>query len=433
MYWFLDDQNVVLYVGKAKNLKRRLQQYTQLTRLSPKIEAMVRTAIKVKWQKLESDLEALLIEAELIRLHQPTYNTLLKDDKTPLYIWITAERFPRVQTLRKKEIELLTHPGTILGPFPSGYQVKEVLKIARAIFPWCNATGNELHTYQDRPCFYYHLQLCPGACVGRIDKATYQQQVKQLVLFLRGKKKTVLIQLKQQLKSAARDQHYELAAEIRDKIQLIEVVTAKKYSLHPTLVLPNLTNTLREQGLLELRKLLTLYQHLPKTIPMSRIEGYDVSNTSGKLASVSMVTFVNGQPAPEKYKLFNIKTIDTPNDYQMIQEALLRRQNHPEWGRPDLVVIDGGKGQLRSALQVWRWHTPVISIAKDPDRIIIPTPIERQDDQKRPDSQKPRLSYHLITLPEHHPTLTLIQHIRNESHRFSKKQHTRRRLKNLFQ
>lgn len=427
MYWFLDNQNAVLYVGKAKNLKRRLQQYTQLNRLPNKIAAMVHSAVKVKWEKLESDLEALLIEAELIRLHQPTYNTLLKDDKTPLYIWITAELFPRVQTLRKKEIELQSHRGTILGPFPSGYQVKEVLKIVRAIFPWCNTAGNELHTPADRPCFYYHLQLCSGACVGRVDKKKYQEQMGQLILFLRGKKKKVLTQLKQQLQSAAAEQKYESAAEIRDKIQLIEAVTVKKYSLHPTLVLPNLANTLREQGVLELRKLLTLYQHLPKTIPLSRIEGYDVSNTSGKLASVSMVAFINGQPTPTEYKLFNIKTIDTPNDYYMLQEALQRRQNHPEWNKPDLVVIDGGKGQLRAVLQVWHWHTPVISIAKNPDRIIIPTSIERQQDRK------PHLSYQVITLPEHHPTLTFIQHIRNESHRFSKKQHIRRRLKKLFQ
>ncbi len=149
-----------------------------------------------------------------------------------------------------------------------------------------------------------------------------------------------------------------------------------------------------------------------------------MSNTSGKLASVSMVAFINGQPALDQYRLFNIKTLDTPNDYQMLKEAILRRQNHPEWDKPDLVVIDGGRGQLRSSSSAWHWPTPIISIVKNPDRIIIPLQIQR----------KPRLSvkYQIILLPQAHPVLQLIQHIRDESHRFSKKQHLKRRTKNML-
>ncbi len=427
MYWFLENDQV-LYVGKAKDLKKRLRQYTQLKRLPTKIKRMVHEAATVKWQELESEFEALLIEAELIRLHQPNYNSLLKDDKSPIYLQLTNEIYPRLLTVRKRDLDHRQLSGTILGPFPSAYRLREVLKIVRKIFPWCNQAGqsSRQELVGSTACFYYHLDQCPGACVGAISPADYRAQLQQLVLFLRGKKKTVITNLEQELKSAAEQEKYEIAAELRDRIQLIKSVTTQQYQLKPSLVLPQLTGQYREQALLHLRKLLSTYLYLPKTYPLSRVEGYDVSNTSGQLASVSMVTFVNGQPAKEHYRLFNIRTLDTPNDFQMLQEAVLRRQNHPEWGEPDLLVIDGGKGQLRAALQGWYWPAPVISIAKNPDRIILPTQIER------PESGRLKIKYQIIRLPANHPTLHLIQHIRDESHRFSKKQHTSRRLKKMF-
>ena len=380
---------------------------------------MVQTAVTIKFEILDSDLEALLIEAELIRLHQPAFNSLLKDDKTPLYIHITKERFPKVLTIRKKDLDYKLFTGSILGPFPSSGKVKEVLQIARKIFPWCNQT----HT-KNKACFYYHLELCPGACQGLISSENYQQTITQLELFLRGKKKTVLTNLKTQLKELSTTEKFEEAVLVRDRIKLIEEVTGNKFILKPSLVLPNLTNNSRQEAVLHLQKIISSYLKLPKNYPLERIEGYDVSNTSGKLASVSMVTFVKGQPAKEHYRLFNIKTLDTPNDYQMLKEAIMRRQNHPEWGKPNLTVIDGGKGQLRACLSGWQWPTPIISIAKNPDRIIVPVQVQRQ----------PKLSikYQIISLPSNHPVLHLIQHIRDESHRFSKKQHQRRRMKNML-
>lgn len=398
---------------------------------------MTQHASQLKFQPLESEFEALLIEAELVRLHQPPYNTLLKDDKTPLYIHITDERYPRILATRKREVERTQLKGTVLGPFQSAYRVKEVLRIVRRIFPWCTDAGN--HTRAElrqspQACFYYHLDQCPGACIGNVSPEEYQENIRQLVLFLRGKKKTVLKQLNDQLKAAAANEHYEQAAMLRDRIQLITQVTQKEHRLRPELTLPKLAGTGRDNALLYLRKLLTSYLYMPVTFPLNRIEGYDVSNTSGELASVSMVTFIGGQPAPDQYRLFNIRTLTTPNDYHMLKEALQRRQHHPEWGKPDLILIDGGKGQLRAALSVWNtieggesWYAPVISIAKDPDRIIIPTVV------KKTTSDRPSVTYKIIDLPPNHPTLNLIQHIRDESHRFSKKQHARRRLKNMFQ
>lgn len=427
VYWFLDEKGKVLYVGKAKNLKKRLRQYTQITRLTNKIKKMVAQAATVKWEELESEFEAILIEAELIRLHQPPFNTLLKDDKSPIYLQLTAEKYPRVLTQRKRDIDQKQLSGTILGPFPSSYRLKEVLKIARKIFPWCNQAGDLEQNDKHQACFYYHLEQCPGACIGQISPEDYQENIHQLKLFLQGKKKTVLKNLEKKLTESVEELAYEQAAELRDKIQLIKDVTSQQFQLKPELVLPQLAQQKREQALNQLRKILLQYLKLPKSYPLKRIEAYDVSNTSGKLASVSMVTFIDGQPSKKDYRLFNIRSIKTPNDYQMLKEAIQRRQLHPEWGKPDLIIIDGGKGQLRSALKVWQWQTAVISIAKDPDRLILPLSVTKPEN-----STRLNIKYQVVRLPNDHPALQLVQHLRDESHRFSRQQHARRRLKNMF-
>lgn len=425
MYWFIGPEDRVLYVGKAKNLKNRLSTYKQYKRLLKRTQLMVGEALEVKHQVLESELEALLIEAELIRTHQPPYNILLKDDKTPLYILITAEKFPRVLTIRKKEIQKNPIKGTLLGPFPSAYKVKEVLNIARRTFPWCaDPEGG-------RPCFYYHLQLCPGACIGKISAEDYNQIMKNLVLFLRGKKKEVIKNLNQEMKTAVADQHFEQAARLRDSWQAVKAVTEQHFPMKPNPILPALKLNQAEESVIQLRQLLATYLELPKDYPLTRIEGYDVSNIQGTNAAVAMVTFINGEPDTDEYRLFNIKTIAQANDYGMLQEALQRRQNHPEWGEPDLVVIDGGKGQLRAALSVWHSSTPIISIAKKPDRIIIPASFNYLT-RANPEMKKFQPKYYELQLGSDHLALRLVQRIRDESHRFSKKQHTRRRTKMMF-
>jgi excinuclease ABC subunit C len=419
VYWFSDEKNKVLYVGKAKNVKKRVASYTRVNILSQRIKEMVHTARYLKFQQLDSELEALLVEAELIRLHQPPYNILLKDDKTPLYIHLTKDTFPRVITIRKKEVDTKKISGHILGPFPSGYKAKEVLKIARTIFPWCNQRGSG--GKKAKACFYHHLELCPGACIGQIDAATYKQTIRELLLFLRGEKKQVIRNLTTTMKQAATEEKFEKAAKIKKQLDLITTVTQQTYRLKPDYTLPRLKDSIAQEGLLHLRKLLSQHGLLPRSANLLRIEGYDVSNTQGTNAAVAMVVFEEGKPSFKEYRLFNIRTLNTPNDYQMMKEAIARRQNHPEWGTPDLLVIDGGKGQLRAARSVWHWQTPIISIAKNPDRIIVPT-------NKK--GEKP--SYAIHTLPENHPLLNLIQQVRDEAHRFSKKQHSRRHLKSLL-
>ncbi len=384
------------------------------------------TATVVKFRILESELEALLVEAELIGRYQPHFNILLKDDKSPLYIHITNETFPRVTKIRKKELLTQQLKGATLGPFPSSYKVNEVLKIARAIFPWCNNPQQEYSAKKAKACFFYHLDLCPGACVGQITKEEYAISIHNLTDFLKGRKKEVLQSITVAMTIAVGQENFEAAAHYRDQIQLIKDVTGQSYKLKPDLTLPALRESIAEDGRAGLVKLLTTYSFIPTGYELSRIEGYDVSNTQGTLASVAMVTFINGRSDVSEYKLFNIKTLNTPNDYHMLQEALARRQNHPEWGRPSLVVVDGGKGQVRAALSTWTWDIPVIGIAKHPDRLIIPI-------LKQPPREKPaNIIYHIAELHSNDPTLQLVQQIRDESHRFSKKQHSGRRVKKLL-
>jgi excinuclease ABC subunit C len=416
VYWFLSKDGEVLYVGKAKLLKNRVRSYTQLGRLNTRITQLVTTAHTLKFQVLESELEALLVEAELIRTHQPRYNILLKDDKTPLYIHITDEAFPRVLTLRKKEVMKRNPKGTILGPFPSAYKTKEVLKLVRTIFKWCR------NPQEGKACFYYHIELCSGACIGEISQADYQHDIKNLILFLRGKKHSVVKQLTQEMNILAGKELFEKAHIRKQQIAMIKEVTAKK--LQPNLTLPQLQLSRTAEGLTYLQKLLHDYLAIPKDWPLTTIEGYDVSNVQGTSPTVSLVTFTNGKPDTSKYKLFNIKTLDTPNDYGMMKEAISRRQNHPEWGRPNLIMVDGGRGQVRAALSVMKWDTPIIGLVKRPDRIVIPI-IDATHKQK--------ITYQMIKLNDDHPTLNILQQIRDESHRFAQKQHKKLRLRKMFE
>ncbi len=405
-------------MGKAKQLRRRLQSYLRLNQLSSRIREMVQLARHVKYQVLTSELSALLTEAELIRTYQPPYNVLLKDDKSPLYIILTQDEFPYVKNIRKKELATIK-PQAVFGPFQSGYQVKQVLQIARPLFRWCDQPGNK----EKKPCFYFHLELCDGACCGLVTAQTYHQSLKQLQLFLRGRSTQLIASLTKQRNQQAKLLQYEVAGETQAKITALTAITKTPYQLRPDPT-PISLQASPSDRLKYLGQVLTEFAFIPRTQPLQRIECYDVSNISGSLAVVSQVVFIHGQPDKSQYRSFNIKSLHTPNDVGMLKEALSRRQNHPEWGTPDLVVIDGGKTQLRAALSIWR-QSSVISIAKNPDRLVIP---------RRPATEPLSSASGLVVvkLKPNHPALLLIQALRDEAHRFAKYKHTRRRDKQLF-
>lgn len=380
----------------------------------------------MQWEVLESELQALLVEAELIKRYQPHFNILLKDDKSDLYICLSKDTYPRIFTARKPEILRSERKLFTFGPFPSGLRVSQVLSIARSIFKWCDHPDQE-SVKQRRACFYYHINLCDGACVGACSPNDYQKKMTEVRQFLNGKTTQLINSYKKEIEIHVQAKEFEQAALFRDRLQAIILVTSPKYRLAPDLVLPTLTNNLQEEALVSLRAELRQYLSVPATAPLTRIEGYDVSNIMGTNASCSMVVAINGQMDHQEYKHFGIKTLNTPNDFGMLKEALTRRQGHPEWGIPDVILIDGGKGQLRSVLSVWKWPSIVISIAKKPDRLLIP--LIALSSKK---SARPAITYKEIPLTDDIAATRLIQTIRDESHRFAKRLHTIKRTNNFL-
>jgi excinuclease ABC subunit C len=431
VYWYLNHKGKVLYVGKAKNLKNRILSYRRLTNDSLKTKQMLSKAKNIKFKTTDSELEALILEAELIRFYQPFYNLRLTDDKSPLYIYITSTPFPHVKTGRKEILtKLKITKANRFGPYPSGLKAKEVLKFLRSIFPFCNATETQIKKHQ--ACFYSHLNLCPGACKGEISQKDYLKNIQNLKLFLKGQKKSVIKSLKSELKQISQHKKFEQAIILRD--QIITLESLAKTPQKPELNLPNLEQDEADDKLKALQKILRLHTSLPKNFPLKRIEAYDVSNLEGQQATASMVVFVNGKPKTSEYRLFKIKNLKTPNDPAMLKEALTRRIKHPEWKTPNLIVIDGGLTQLKAALSTIPWHLPIVSIAKNPDRLLIPsTPsgFIPEVHNSTPTGFILEGKPTTLVLKPHQPASRLLLNLRDESHRFARNYHLKLRLRHL--
>lgn len=398
-------------MGKAKNLKNRLLSYRQLNQLLPRTKQLVETTHQTNFITTPSEFEALILEAQLVKTYQPKYNILLKDDKSPLYIAITKEAFPRVIVLRKhKAID----PNTIksfYGPFSSSFQARSVLRLVRKAFPYCTAKRS---SKQNRACFYYYLHLCPGVCVGEAKKDDYARNIKAIELLLSGKRKSVEVALKKEISELSEEQAFEQAHLLKKQLETLQQVVQEYRLRSNESVLPQLQDDVAQEGLIRLRRILTMALSLPADYPLSRIETYDISNIQGKAATASMVVFTNGVKDLSSYRKFRIKTLSTPNDVGMMAEALTRRLNHPEWGMPQLILIDGGKTQLKKALSVIPASIPVVSIVKHPDRLVMPV---------LPTAQQKTQSFMFVPLDERDPATLVVQQMRDEAHRFAKTYH----------
>ena len=428
VYWFLDQKGKVLYVGKAKNLKNRVLSYRYITSKDTKTKQMLEKARKIKFKSTDSELEAILVEAELIKLYQPKYNLRLTDNKSPLYIYITSTSVPHVKVGRKEHLEKFNiKKRNQFGPYPSGLQSKQVLKFIRKIFPFCNATETQIKN--KKACFYSHIKLCPGACTGKISKSEYQKNITNLKSFLRGKKRYILKSLKTDLKKASESNQFEKAIILRDKVKIIENLTNSPKS--PELNLPTLEQDEAGHKLKALTRILRLHISLPKNYKLERIEAYDVSNLEGKQPTASMVVFAQAKPKSSEYRMFGIKSLKTTNDPAMIREALSRRVKHSDWPTPSLIVIDGGTTQLKAALSVVPWNIPVVSIAKNPDHLILPTRFNPAGVISKPTRIIPAGKFTKIGLKPNQPATKLLQHLRDESHRFARNYHLKLRSKHL--
>lgn len=347
VYYFYNNYGRILYIGKASVLKNRIKSYF-IGVHDNKTEKLVSQISDVKYKITDSVLEAIILEANEIKRLKPKYNIRDKDDKSYSYIFLTKEEYPRFFIERATWKGGNTRISTKFGPFTSGLQAKEALQILRRIFGFrdCNERKFNLYKKRRKSCLFFALNLCSGPCVGNIDKKSYYRTILEIKDFLGGKKKTLIKSLEKQMSLASRYQKYELAAQIRNKLHSLAHI--------------------QDVALIKEEKPFEQYRMIPK-----RIEAYDISNISGKFATGSMIVFINGQIDKSQYRKFRIRTVSNINDPVMLAEIVARRFNHKEWPKPDLIILDGGKGQLSSVLKILRVKSikiPVMAIAKGPSR-----------------------------------------------------------------
>ena len=538
VYLMKDEQGKVIYVGKAVNLRNRVRSYFHASASqSPKVQRMMERVADLDFIVTDSEIEALILECNLIKKHRPRYNVRLKDDKRYPYIKVTwQEDFPRVYITRRMQRD----GARYFGPFTAVWAVRQTLDLLRKVFPYLTCKRKITGT-DERACLYYYIGRCAGPCIGAVSKEEYRAMIEKVCLFLEGKQEEIVASLRREMEEAAEKLDYERAATLRDQIQAIERVIEKqkvvsaamsdqdvialargdgqacvqvffirqgkligreyfvlagtegeedeeimasfikqfydeatyipseillqeeiedaaiiqdwlrgKRGAKVSLRVPkrgrkkglvrmaaeNAAETLahlQAQWMIDeskgLAALTELQEYLHLESPPARIECYDISDIQGMAATGSMVVFVKGVPRKSDYRRFKIRTVEGADDYAMMREVLRRRFRRAEKGKggklrgteeaevwaliPDLIVVDGGKGQLNAALEVLKEYgledLPVVGLAKKREEVFVPG---------RPDP---------IVLPRHSQALFLLQRIRDEAHRFAIGYHRRLR------
>ena len=375
VYIMKDAAGSILYVGKAANLRRRVASYFERPH-DVRIQTLVARIASIEHRKTDTAIEALILEAELIRKFLPPFNVKEKDDKSFLYIEITKDEFPRVLLVRGRDLG--PGSGKRFGPFTSASSAREALRVLRKIFSWSTHDPDRIGTFT-RPCFDYEIGLCPGTCIGAVSRKDYLRSIANLKLFLEGKKARVVRNLEKEMAALSRKLEFEKAEKLRRQIFALRHIEDTAFISDSEVVMP-------ARGSAVLRPF--------------RIEGYDISNISGTSAVGSLVVFEDGVPNRDAYRKFRIRTVSGSNDVAMLTEVLERRLKHPEWRLPDLFLIDGGLPQANAAHRVLRsagLKIPVVGLAKGPER-------------KRNDV--------VGAIPKNVSLKTLIQ-VRDEAHRFA--------------
>ncbi|WP_372936359.1 excinuclease ABC subunit UvrC [Seonamhaeicola sp.] len=524
VYQYFDAEGTIIYVGKAKNLKKRVSSYFTKTHDNGKTRVLVKKIVKIKHIVVETETDALLLENNLIKKHKPRYNVMLKDDKSYPWICIKNERFPRVFSTRR----VFKNGGEYFGPYTSGKTVHTLLDLIKGLYPLrtCNydLAAEKIEAGKYKVCLEYHLGNCKGACEGKETEAEYNKNVKAIRQILKGNFKDSLQQFKKQMKQFAEDMLFEEAQKIKEKIEVLE-----NYQARSTIVNPKISNVdvfsiisdetygyinflqlsygsiirshtleikkkleetdkeLLELAITEIRQRfhsnskeiyvpfeVDIGENIKVTIPklgdkkhildlslrnakyyrMERfkqdkivdpdrhanrimaqmkadlrlheeprhIECFDNSNIQGTNPVAACVVFKNGKPSKKDYRHFNIKTVEGPDDFASMEEVVYRRYKRlldEDKPLPQLIIIDGGKGQLSSALKSLdilglRGKIVIIGIAKRLEELYYPNdPIPLYLDKKS-------------------ETLKIIQQLRNEAHRFGIEHHRNKRSKNAL-
>lgn len=412
IYIYRDAQGVILYVGKAVDLYNRVRQYFQRDdAIGDKTVHLVSQITDIETIQTVSEFDALLLEAQLIKEHLPKYNSIAKDDKSPIYIWIsTHDELPYVRVVRKTHIPTSAwKKDEIFGPFQSARVVRSMLKRLRFIVPYCTQAQRT-----GKPCFYTHIGLChpcpsviykmPEGETRKEQVQQYRKQIFRLCDLLRGKSSSVIKTLEKEMNQLAYHEAFEQAQKVKLQIDQLHSLLELHYDPNVYLETEYGANNLYTRELEELRTVLIPY--FPNIEHLSRIECIDISNFQGTHAVGSLVVLKEGKADPSSYRRFRIRGKNTPNDFRMIHEVLTRRMKHLEWPKPQLLVIDGGKGQLSMAKRVLEDIAPlqpVIGLAKRYEEIVI------QEEK----------GYKIIRIPFTSGALHVLQRVRDEAHRFA--------------
>jgi excinuclease ABC subunit C len=397
VYAFLQ-KNKIIYIGKANNLRKRLKSH--LLKESSKLKEWD----KIGFLETQSEIEALILEAKLIKKYQPKYNIVWRDSKNYFFVAITKEKLPRLFITHQPKLK----NGKIIyiGPFVDGKMLKMSLRYLRKVFPFYTVKKHPL-----KLCPWCHLKLCPGP---NPKVKEYQKSIKDLIKVLKGEKQSLLKDWEKEMIQSSKKQEFEKAAKLRDQIEYLKKIIANAK------ILKEEAFSDEEQSWNKTEKILRKILRIKKRI--SRIEAYDVSNIQGKEATGSMVTFIEGRAAKNLYRRFRIKNQDKiaqkPNDLAMIKETIFRRLKHKEWPLPDLILIDGGKAQLNAAKLIinhYRLSIPLLALAKRKNELFL-------------ENQKEALL--LENLPRE--IFNLILRLRDEAHRFAKSYHQKLRERKIF-
>ncbi|MHA1439925.1 MAG: excinuclease ABC subunit UvrC [Promethearchaeota archaeon] len=536
VYLFKDKEGIVIYIGKAINLKKRVASYFSKTSYNDpfyeeKIKILSEQINSIEYIITENEKEAYILENILIKTHNPRFNVRMRDSKSYPWVMITySEEFPRIVIIRGPE--KYSKENLFLGPYTDKKEIIRILKDLRKIFPYC--TCKKKISKRKRPCLYFQLKLCPGPCIDAISKENYLENIKRIELFLKGETDILKLELEEKMKSAAELQKYELAAYWRDKIEEIDHATSnqnvlmdhednkdiigffseKNYAAMTIIHIREGRITNKSSFTFDLREklirkeeilpevLIQYYQELKSNLPdliiireiyneinvlkqilkdskekihittpgddnekglmriadknarflveqkeqMEQIrqkeedkiqlaleeaqkilglpnvpriiEGFDISNIEGKDATGSMVYFLEGKPYKKYYRHFKIRSKTTPDDVAMMKEVIRRRYSYlikNDLQLPDLILVDGGKGQLNAALSVLKdlgiENISTIGLAKRFEEIYVPG-------KKEP-----------IILPKNSLLLKIFQRVRDEAHRFAVRLHKKQRDK----
>lgn len=417
VYFHKDKSGEIIYVGKAANLNNRVRQYFQKSRLrDPKTDVLVSEIVDTDWIVVDSEAEALFLEAELVRRYQPKYNILLRDDKSVSYVRINTKANAPSVTLTRRPLD---DGAEYFGPFLSAGPVRKSLKYLRKVFPYSTHL-----TLPNRGCLQTHIGLCPGPETPNYNRVAYSQDLKKLILYLRGDKKTLTNQLEKEMHKQASIQHFEQAAKLRNQLKALK-------SLQVQIIFSDRENLdlSKDHALHEITQLLGLKK------PPRRIEGYDISHMSGTDTVASMVVFTNGASDKPNYRKFKMR-LPGNDDFAHMNEAIKRRlsqKNIKAWDKPDLFLIDGGKGQLSAAIEArdeLGFTIPMIGLAKKHEEIVVhKTKSNVIINNKQLTSLKGYRTdesddFVRLSLPDTANIIKLLQRIRDESHRFAVSYHS---------